>query len=258
MTMKTAVNWKLFFVLFAASVITSMMVLPYIFALNPAVAKIFTPVVAAAQIIQTVMLFSIAIFSGLYLAKRVGFGVPILEGVLERKNMRAYLKSIMGVSIGTGVLAGVLIVLLGFLFGNASISLFKTEAASVATWKGFLASFYGGIAEEILFRLFLTTLFVWISFKIRKTQDNRPTPAGIWLSIVLVAVIFGLGHLPITGSLTSITPVIILRAVVLNGVGAVIFGWLYVKNGLESAIISHFSADIVLHVILPLLIPLFM
>jgi membrane protease YdiL (CAAX protease family) len=96
------------------------------------------------------------------------------------------------------------------------------------------------------------TLIVWIIFKIRKTADGKPTNTGIWLAIIISSVIFGLGHLPITSTLTSITPLIIVRAVVLNGVGGIIFGWLYWKKGLESAMISHFSADIVLQVIFPL------
>jgi len=92
---------------------------------------------------------------------------------------------------------------------------------------------------------------VWILFKIRKTADGKPTVIGIWLAIIISAVIFGLGHLPITGTLTAITPLVIVRAVLLNGVAGIIFGWLYWKKGLESAMISHFSADIVLQVIFP-------
>jgi membrane protease YdiL (CAAX protease family) len=131
-----------------------------------------------------------------------------------------------------------------------SITFLKAEMA-VATWKGFLAAFYGGIAEEIVFRLFLMTLFVWISSKFTKTRDGRPTSIGIWVSIILSSVIFGLGHLGITSGLITITPIVIFRAVLLNGV-SVIFGWLYWKKGLESAIIAHFSADIVVHVITPI------
>ena len=41
----------------------------------------------------------------------------------------------------------------------------------------------------------------------------------------------------------------------LNGVAGVAFGWLYWKRGLEMAMLAHFSADIVLHVIAPLLSP---
>jgi len=76
----------------------------------------------------------------------------------------------------------------------------------------------------------------------------------MWLAIVLAAVIFGAGHLPAVMSLTALTPLVIVRTIVLNAVGGIIFGWLYWKKGLESAMISHFSADIVLHVIVPLVV----
>ena len=253
--MKININWKLFVVLLIASLITTLMVLPYTLAISPGLAEIFTPFVLIAQLIQTLVIFSIAIFIGLSLYKRVGFNLPILEDWLEGKEVGNYLKSILGISIGLGILSGVLIILLSFLFTPVS-SIFQNAEISVPLWKGFLASFYGGIGEEILLRLFLMTLVVWIIFKIKKTADGKPTDIGIWLAIIISAVIFGLGHLPITCTLTSITPLIIVRAVLLNGVGGIIFGWLYWKKGLESAMIGHFSADIVLHVMFPLALSL--
>jgi membrane protease YdiL (CAAX protease family) len=254
--LKSNLNWKLFLILLIASVIASLLVLPYAIALSPALARVVTPLFLFAQLIQTIIEFSIAIFIGLYLAKRVGFGLPVLEGWLEGNKVRDYLTSILGISIGMGVIAGILIILLSFLFTSVSSALLSAEI-SVPLWKSFLASFYGGIGEEILFRLFLMTLIVWIFFKIKKTADGKPTTVGIWLAIIITAIIFGLGHLPITGTITTITPMIVARAIILNGVGAIIFGWLYWKKGLESAMISHFSTDIILHVIFPFLIALF-
>jgi len=128
---------------------------------------------------------------------------------------------------------------------------------SKASWKALLASFYGGIGEEVLLRLFLVSLFVWITFKIKKDENGNPTVLGIWLSIILAAVFFGLGHLPATAQITKLTGIVIIRAVVLNGIGGIIFGRLYWKKGLESAIIAHFSTDIVLHVITPFIISFF-
>jgi hypothetical protein len=69
---------------------------------------------------------------------------------------------------------------------------------------------------------------------------------------ILAAVLFGLGRLPILTLLVPLTPLVIARTVVLNGLLGIIFGWLYWKRGLEAAMISHFSADIVLHVLLAL------
>lgn len=254
--MKLNINWKLFLILLVASIIASLLVLPYALALSPALASVFTPVVLIAQLIQSIILFAIAILVGLILYKRVGFKMPILEGWLEGKEVGNYLKSILGISVGLGVLAGILIILVSFLFTSAS-SILQGAELTVPVWKGLLASFYGGIGEEILFRLFVMTVIVWIFYKIKKTPEGKPTTTGIWLAIIITAILFGVGHLPITGSITAITPLVIARAIVLNGIGAIIFGWLYWKKGLESAMISHFSADIVLHVLFPLILSSF-
>ena len=69
----------------------------------------------------------------------------------------------------------------------------------------------------------------------------------------MTAIVFGLAHLPGTAVIMSITPAVILRAVLLNGIGGVVFGWLFFRKGLEFAMVSHFSLDIVLHVFLPLI-----
>ncbi len=254
--MKLNINWKLFLILFVASIIASLLVLPYALALSPALASVFTPVVLIAQLIQSIILFAIAILVGLTLYKRVGFKMPILEGWLDGKEVGNYLKSILGISVGLGVLAGILIILFSFLFTSAS-SVLQGAEVSVPLWKSFLASFYGGIGEEILFRLFVMTVIVWIFYKIKKTPEGKPTTIGISLAIIITAILFGIGHLPITGSIIAITPLVIARAIVLNGIGAIIFGWLYWKKGLESAMISHFSADIVLHVLFPLILSSF-
>jgi membrane protease YdiL (CAAX protease family) len=251
--MKISIKWKLFVILLIASFITTLMVLPYTLALSPSLANVFTPFVLIAQLIQSLVLFTVAISIGLILYKRVGFNLPILEGWLQGKEVKNYLKSILGISIGLGVLSGIIIVLLSFLFTPVS-SIFQNASISVPVWKAFLACFYGGIGEEILLRLFLMTVIVWILFKIKKTTDGKPTTFSIWLAIIVSAIIFGLGHLPITGTITTITPLVVVRAILLNGIAGIAFGWLYWKKGLESAMISHFSADIVLQVIFPFLL----
>ena len=250
--MRKIINWKLFFVLLLTGLSVSFLVLPYSLTLSQTSIDVFTPKIIILSINQNIVLLSLAIFFGLLLSKPVGFGLPILQGLFEGKNQTENLKSILKPSVGLGILGGISIILLSIPFGSLSIDFLQAEM-SVAAWKALLASFYGGIAEEIYFRLFLLTLFVWISYKIRRTKDGRPANAGIWLSIIVSSVIFGLGHLGITGAMTSITQTIILRAVLLNGVVSVIFGWLYWKKGLESAMIAHFSTDIVLHVITPII-----
>jgi hypothetical protein len=43
------------------------------------------------------------------------------------------------------------------------------------------------------------------------------------------------------------------RIILSNVSGAVIFGWLYMKDGFEAVPIAHFSADVLLHGLLPAL-----
>jgi hypothetical protein len=211
------------------------------------------------QTVQNAILFAIIIFFGMLLAKRIGLGTPILDSVSQGESASDKLRAILPTSIVLGVIAGLLIIGLDvFVFQSAMLNELgdKAEALSQtahpAAWKGFLASFYGGIAEEIQLRLLVMSLIAWLGSFISKTSEGKPTAAIFWTANILAAVLFGLGHLPATANIIPLTPLVITRAVLLNGVGGVIFGWLYWKRGLESAMIAHFSADIVLHVLFAL------
>ena len=256
MKIKNLINWKLFSILLIACLLGAILVIPYTLALTSSEAVI-TPLLLLLSIAQNLVLFAFAVFFGLLLAKQVGLGLPILEGTLNGKNQASELKTILLPSIGLGVLAGILIILLDLPFQKVLPEMQNAEI-SIPAWKALLASLYGGIAEEVLLRLFMVSLLVWIGFKIKKTEDGRPTDIGIWLAIVLASVIFGIGHLPATARITALTGTVVFRAIALNGIGGIIFGWLYWKKGLESAMIAHFSTDIVLHVITPFAASLFM
>jgi membrane protease YdiL (CAAX protease family) len=80
--------------------------------------------------------------------------------------------------------------------------------------------------------------------------------ASPWLmitTIVMVAVLFGAGHLPIAAQLGTLTVGVVARVIIYNALLGVAFGWLYWRRGLEHAMLAHFCADIVLHVVAPAL-----
>lgn len=251
---RAGVDKKLFLILLVASILANIAVLPYASSLGllrTAELPIPFPIAILVQIIQATLFSSIAIFIGLFLGKKVGLGAPTTEAWLRGESVVKGSKSIFKLACGLGVLVGTTIFILDrfvFVIFAESIS---AHQASPPLWQRFLVCFYGGISEEIGMRLFLMTLIVWISYKIARSKDNKPTNVGVWLAIIIISVIFGLGHLPMTTQFMAITPVVVIRAIVLNGIAGIAFGWLYWKKGLESAIISHFSADIILHVILP-------
>jgi membrane protease YdiL (CAAX protease family) len=251
--MKKIINWQIFFMLLILSLLSVFAVFPYILTLQGETLKqtgVSIPIIFLLQLIQFSIISSITIFVGLFLIKKINFHLPLLETITSHKNYQKVIKDTLPLSVLLGIITAVLIYVTDFLFTFQG-SAISTSQSIAPIWQKLLAAFYGGITEEILMRLFLMTLFIWISMKI--TGKSQPTQIGIIISILLAAIIFGLGHLPITASLTMITPIIVVRAIILNGIGGIIFGWLYWKKGLEAAIIAHFTADIFLLTILPLL-----
>ena len=262
--MRKTFNWKIFFILLAASIVGVVAVLPYTLALqSAALSELELPfpfwLLITLQVIQNTVMFAVVILLGLLAANRVGLGLPILESRLKGEPIGQQIRTILLPSILLGILGSVLIIVLdSWVFnpllaaeqGNKAAALNLTSQP--AAWKGLLASFYGGINEELLLRLGMMSIFVWIGHFVSKTEGGRPTLAVLWIANILAAVLFGLGHLPATATLVPITPLVVARAVVLNGIFGVAAGYLYYKHGLESAMLSHFTADIVLHVLLVL------
>lgn len=233
--------------------IAVLLLFPYLLATMPqAFAKLPLPlpVVAVAQAAQGFVLITLLALLGLRMGHTVGLGSPWLRALrfgrprLSQPWLRA---------AALGVAAGVAIVVLSPLFDvqmPAPIHPLPAGSPASASWTGFLASFYGGIAEEVQLRLFLMTLIVWVVVKLTR---RAPGPALFWIAILVAALLFGAGHLPAASKIWPLDTVVVLRTIALNGIGGMVFGWLYWKQGLESAVLGHFSADLVLHVAAPLI-----
>lgn len=263
--MKNIINWKVFWILLAAAIIATILLLPYALevqssAIDLTKLPIPLPLVLTLQVVQNAILFAIAIFGGLFFAGRVGLGTPILDSVSRGEPVADRVRAILPLSIILGVVITVVVLGLEFFYfqpamlkelGETATAL-NLQTSQPAAWKGFLASFYGGIAEEILLRLFVMSFFVWLGRFISKTSDGRPTKGIFWIANILAAVLFGLGHLPAVSLLVPLTTLVVIRTVILNGLIGIACGWLFWKRGLEAAMISHFSADLVLHVLLAL------
>lgn len=261
--MKRLISWKVFFILWIAAILATLAVLPYSLELQSgtlASANLPLPLVIAIQMVQNAILFAIMIFGGMFFASRVGLGTPILDSMTRSEPVADRVRAILPLSVILGVIGTLIVLGLEFfLFLPAVINelgetanILNLQTSQPAAWKGLLASFYGGIAEEIQLRLFVMSLFVWLGRFLSKTAEGKPTAAVFWLANILAAVLFGLGHLPAMTALIPLTPLVITRTIVLNGLLGIVWGWLYWRRGLEAAMISHFSADIVLHVLLAL------
>jgi membrane protease YdiL (CAAX protease family) len=235
-------SWPEFAILCAAALLGVACVTPYAMELSHdaftrAQQRLRRPpwVLAVLSGLQGFVLVAVATGPGLLVAHHLGRGAPLLEGLLAGRSVTAQARAALGPALLLGAAPAALVLLLEIVvFWPRLPAAMRTTVPIPALWKRFLASFYGGIAEELLCRLFLLSLLAW--------------PLGFWPANVLAAVIFGLGHLPTTAGLVRLNPLLITRAVVLNGIVGVAAGYLYWRYGLEAAMLAHFVADLVLHV----------
>jgi hypothetical protein len=250
-----AFSWTEFAILWGAAVIGIACVLPYTAelsasALQRAQERVRRPrwVLLLLQSAQSVLLFGAATGLGLLIAHQIGLGAPLLEGLLAGKQVTAQALAMLAPALILGIGSSVVVLILEVAVFWPRLPQTMRESFPIpALWKRLLASFYGGIDEEILLRLFLLSLLAWLIGLVWHLPGGGPTLGALWLANILAAVIFGLGHLPATAALVKLTPLLIGRAIVLNGIVGIAAGYLFWRYGLEAAMLAHFSADLVLH-----------
>ncbi len=263
--------WPIFFILLVAALLVTAAVVPYSLSMNTetveklkkAAANASTnqpggkakrrpsmPVLILISALQTLLLNGVAIFVGLLAARQIGLGLPILQSALEGRTVMDKILAMLPAAVLLGIASGIIMLALEWAYFMPRI---PRQLASMdgrtALWKRALACLYGGLDEEILMRLFLMGGLAWLLGLVWKTPNGAPTAGAFWLANILAAVLFGAGHLPATRMVTKLTPMVIARALLLNGIPGLACGYLYMRYGLEAAMLSHFSLDIVLHII---------
>lgn len=244
-------SWSVFFVIFGLGLLGAVAILPYSFSMagdSLSNVKLPRPVLALLSFVQTGVLIALATGIGLLAAKPVGLSVPYIQAVTTGEPVPTPFLKILLPALVVAFLAFILMALLErYVFADHVPAALSKSDANIPVWKRLLASFYGGFDEEILMRLFLVSGLAWILGRFWQNTGGMPADGAFWMAIFLAAVLFGLGHLPATRNITPLTPMLIARAIMLNGVAGIGFGWLYWRYGLEAAMLSHFSADILLH-----------
>ncbi len=98
---------------------------------------------------------------------------------------------------------------------------------------------YGGVLEEIMMRWFLMSLLSFITWKLFFKKEQA-VPKGVMIGVnIVVALLFAAGHLPTTAATMGITPLILVRCFSLNSLAGLICGHLYIKHGIQYAMLSH-------------------
>jgi membrane protease YdiL (CAAX protease family) len=253
MNTKNITDWGIFWVLFMAAEFSMLASLPYAVSVSGDVVAQFgssLPMVLATQFARGTVFLIISIVVGLFLGRKVGLKAHVLESLFEGRGLPAGFSSSVKLSLLLGVLVGTII----FVVDRGIFSMFTEPLtiflSSPPVWQRFLYSFYVGIVEELILRFFLVTLLVWITWKIKKTSAGLPTTTGIWLSILLASVLYGLGYVSSLASSIELNTVFASGIMILNVMAGSVFGWLYWKKGLEAAILANVTSMLTILVIL--------
>lgn len=192
---------------------------------------------AVITIAQTLLYTVICGFVGYLIANKVGLYKPF---TFQKKSL-----------VRSLVLGGVVGLLLGidhFISGPLYPQIREANISSFTVSGVLAAIFYGGSVEEVMMRLFFMSavvLVIWKVFFRKYTAETMPQKVYI-IANIAAALAFAAGHLPATAvSFGPLTVYIVARCFLLNGVAGILFGDLFVKDGIGYSMIAHAFAHIV-------------
>ena len=250
-------NWIVFFVLVGLIIPAAFAILPY--ALHQQNLSFGWEILVLDRLINSILPTVLLGGIGLALANRIGLGMPFVERWAKREPIPYRFRNIIAIAL----IAAVILVLSSIFLHSVvfdpplhamleKLGIPIPEAAQTPPAYGFLAAISAGIMEETLFRLFGLSLLAWLGGLLIHDSDGRPKPIVFWTANILFALGFGVAHLPAQTNIgLPINPLVVTATIVLNGIGGLVFGWLFFTFGLESAILAHLLADIVRHSLMP-------
>lgn len=203
----------------------------------------FTPQqIKILTLINPTIMLIISVITGSILYQKVNLAVPLIEKIVRIENGNLNTSNILKFGILGGVLSGILLSLVGLIFNPILPAEFFELGESIKPTLT-VRFLYGGLTEEILMRFGLMTFIVWITSKLFKGTK----PFVYWIGIILASIIFALGHFPVAYQVVEVPSMGLLTYILIgNTIGGLIFGWLYWKKGLETAIIAHICTHIIL------------
>ena len=243
-------DWPLFLVLWAGALAGILASVPYLLWLlghNAKLPRVPLPLFIANQLLVNGLLIGLVTALGLRCARPLHLGAPIIEYALAGRSVGPRMRAIIGPAVLIGAAIAVALTATDLLIFLPRLPRLN-QIGPPPAWAGFLGALYGGIDEELLLRLGVFSIVAWLLWRIDPRPEG-PTALVLWETNVVVAVLFGLGHLPATMQVLPLTPLVVSRSLVLNGLGSLVFAYQYWRHGLEAAMITHFSTDIVANIL---------
>jgi hypothetical protein len=189
----------------------------------------------------------LAVVLGLAAARRVGMGAPILDGTVAAPLAAGRL----AISVAVGLACGALllaVLIYGLVPIEPALAARLRVRIGAPSWLPWALAAESSILEEFALRLFLLSSVA--SLLARRWR----IPIASWSAITVSSLIFAAVHLPAWLATTNPTALLIASVLTLNGVAGFLLGYLYWRWGIESAVLAHFAADMVVQGIGPLLL----
>ena len=255
--------WRTFIFLVAAGTLTGPLVIPYLLGLL-AIAPGPQPVFSLRSLILSGFIENLNYLVpgagiGLWVARKIGLGAPYLESWLDGAPRPAQpLSSIVWPALfwatATAIIAFGVDAFFRYALGVTTPAPEIHARIAVAWWRSGLASLWAPWAEEIFDRLFLLSLLAWLGMKLfRVSGEGRGRWIALWIANLATALFFGWYHISNEELFVNPVPFIVaLRTVLIILPVGLAFGWIYIRRGLEAAILSHFFIDVIVHVVRPI------
>lgn len=182
---------------------------------------------------------------GATLAHRVGLRSHLAGTAPAREPL-----GVWTTSVGWGLLVGIAVHgldrLLAPAWGEGWHALVQAQAGTAGS-RLVVGLLYGGLAEEVIARWGAMSLLAWGLLRALGPARAR---LALGLAVALSALAFGAGHLPALAALVELDAALVARTLLLNGLGAVVYGWLFCRHHLEAAMAAHATTHLALAALL--------
>ena len=174
--------------------------------------------------------------AGIWLGKKVGLW----------KDERHITKKPLLAALLISLIGGLALIFPDLLFfGNYEKALLDMYATKPTIPYLLATVTYGAVIEEVMLRLFMMSLVAFVLHLLFERKCGEVSRLVLVAANVVSALLFAVGHLPVNDMMYGLTPMIVLRCLLLNGVFGLAFGWLYHRFGLRYAMIAHGGCHVV-------------
>jgi Type II CAAX prenyl endopeptidase Rce1-like len=210
-------------------------------------------------LINPLLLMTAAAWAGAATAHQVSLG-SLVAGTSGR---RLDFKLATAAGLGLAVLVfGIDTALLPHLGAAWQALNAQADAAPLQTKLTALTTgvFYGGLTEEVMLRWGVMSSLVWLLHRLAQRATRRaqaatrvvapattPPPPQTWVmgtAITLSALLFAAAHLPALAASVELSQAIIVRTIALNTVAGWIYGGLFWRRNLETAMLAHAATHV--------------